>query len=175
MIDAEEKVILVDAQDRETGLMDKLAAHRQGLRHRAISVFIWNDRGEMLLQQRALSKYHSGGLWANATCSHPRAGEAVADAAARRLLDEVGIETRLTPLFVTEYRADVGGGCVEHELVHVFSGDHSGPPRPAPAEVAACRWCSPERLDAWMREAPEDFTSWFRIYMNTHRDRILAA
>ena len=108
-------VILVDETDHAIGTQSKLSAHQMGLRHRAISVLISNSKGEILLQRRALGKYHSGGLWTNACCSHPRPGEDVLDAAHRRLSEEMGLTTALSPLFVTEYRAQVGD-LIEHEI-----------------------------------------------------------
>ncbi|HEY0272948.1 MAG TPA: isopentenyl-diphosphate Delta-isomerase, partial [Chitinophaga sp.] len=115
-------VILVDEQDRQTGTMEKLEAHQRGLLHRAFSVFILNEHHEMLLQQRALHKYHSGGLWTNACCSHPLPGEAVEAAAHRRLGEELGIDCYLTHLFAFQYRTAFDNGLTEHEYDHVLLG-----------------------------------------------------
>ena len=173
MSDVEEVVVLVDATDRETGLAPKLQAHLDGLLHRAISVIILNDRGEMLLQQREAGKYHSGGLWTNACCSHPRPGEEVAKAAARRLREEMGFEAKLVPMFSTVYRAELGA-LTEHEFVHVFGGRHVGPVNPDPAEVGAYEWRALPGLFADIEARPEFYTAWFRKYLRDHRAEVEA-
>lgn len=116
------QVILVNELDQETGLMEKMEAHEKGLLHRAFSVFIMNDQGDMLLQQRALDKYHSGGLWTNACCSHPLPGEAVEAAAHRRLSEEMGFDCPLRELFQFTYRTEFDNGLIEHEYDHVWTG-----------------------------------------------------
>ncbi|CAN0505857.1 unnamed protein product, partial [Phaeothamnion confervicola] len=133
-------VVLVDDNDVAIGTAEKLGAHQRGLKHRAISALVRNSAGEFLLQRRALEKYHSGGLWTNACCSHPLPGESPADAAQRRLMQEMGIACTLSPMFIVHYRADVSGGLIENELVHVFGGTHDGPVAPDPAEVSETRW-----------------------------------
>ena len=158
-------VILVDANDLEVGRIGKLDAHRQGLRHRAISALVKNGANEFLLQQRNLAKYHSGGLWTNACCSHPLPGESAADAARRRLAEEMGVACPLEPLFVFAYRADVPGGLIENEVVHVFGGRHDGPIKPNPAEVSAYKWIGLPELEADVRARPEAYTAWFRKYL----------
>lgn len=165
MRDEDESVLLVDADDVETGVAPKLAAHQAGQRHRAISVLIADSQGRMLLQRRAMGKYHSGGLWTNACCSHPRVGETAAAAASRRLMEEMGVACPLRPLFVTEYRADVGGGLTEHEVVHVFGGRFDGAPKPDPEEASDFRWAEPEALAAEIDAEPERFSVWFRLYL----------
>jgi isopentenyl-diphosphate delta-isomerase len=173
MIDADEVVILVDETDRELGTMPKLAAHLEGRLHRAISVIIVNGAGEMLLQQRAGAKYHSGGLWTNACCSHPRPGETTADSAARRLREEMGFESKLVPMFTTIYRAELGA-LVEHELVHVFGGRYDGRVTPDPAEVDGYAW---RRLDWLAREIeanPHHYTAWFAKYIREYRPHMAA-
>src|SRR5215468_430433 len=115
-----EQVILVNELDEEIGTMEKLSAHEQGVLHRAISVFIFNEKGEMLLQQRASRKYHSGGLWTNACCSHPHPGEATHAAALRRLKEEMGFETSLKKAFDFVYKTSFDNGLTEHEFDHVF-------------------------------------------------------
>lgn len=159
----EEHVVLVDERDTEIGTMEKQRAHAEGRLHRALSVFVLNARGEMLLQRRAASKYHSGGLWTNACCSHPRPGEPVEAAARRRLREEMGIDCPLEPAFRFTYRADVGGGLVEHEYDHVFLARHDGDPAPDPDEVDAWRWVSVARLADEVADEPERFTPWFRM------------
>ncbi len=156
----EEQVILVDENDRELGTEPKLAAHERGLLHRAVSVFLFDGRGNTLLQRRAAGKYHSAGLWANACCSHPRPGESAADAARRRLREEMGVDCELRPIHTFTYRADVGGGLVEHELDHVFAGRFDGEPAPNPAEVADWRWHDVAALERDVEANPERYARW---------------
>src|SRR6186713_1579239 len=117
-----DKVILVSEHDDMVGIMDKMEAHKQGLLHRAFSVFIFNSKGEMLLQQRAFNKYHSGGLWTNACCGHPSPGEQTVAAARRRLMEEMGFTTGLEELFDFTYQHAFENGLTEHEYDHVFAG-----------------------------------------------------
>lgn len=156
-------VILVDASDRPIGTAPKLEAHQEARLHRAFSVFILNDAGELLLQRRAEGKYHSGGLWSNACCSHPRPGEATAAAAGRRLAEELGFTCPLEHAFAMIYRADVGGGLVEYEFDHVYLGTWNEPPEPDPAEVAAWEWVAPDTLRDDVLHRPGRFTYWFRV------------
>ena len=121
-----EEVVLVDEQDKPVGVMEKMQAHREGKLHRAFSVFIFNDKGEMLLQQRAFNKYHSAGLWTNACCSHPKPNETTETAAARRLNEELGFKTSLEKLFDFTYKASFENGLTEYEFDHVFSGIYNG-------------------------------------------------
>lgn len=158
-----ESVILVDEQDRETGTMEKLRAHELGLLHRAFSVFLLNDRGEMLLQQRAEGKYHSPGLWSNTCCSHPRPGESVAAAAVRRLQEEMGLACPLHPLHAFVYRAEFSNGLTEHEYDHVFVGRCNAEPVLNPEEVQAWRYISLDELDAELRDAPERYSVWLAL------------
>ena len=160
-----EQVVLVDADDRPTGTAGKMAAHRDGALHRAFSVIVWNSKGEVLLQRRALCKYHSGGLWTNACCGHPRPGEFVAAAALRRLGEELGFGCPLEELGTITYRAELDQGLVEHEFVHVFRGTFDGAIEPAPEEVSEVRWISPVALLSAFDETPEIFTAWFVKYM----------
>jgi isopentenyl-diphosphate delta-isomerase len=159
----EERVVLVDENDAEVGTLEKQRAHLEGRLHRALSVFVLNSRGEMLLQRRASGKYHSGGLWTNTCCSHPRPGEAVDEAARRRLREEMGIDVDLTPLFEFTYRADVGEGLVEHEYDHVFAGHYDGEPVPSVDEVDGWRWVPVAEVARQVREDPDAFTPWFRV------------
>lgn len=161
MVDAGEMVVLVDERDREVGLAPKLDAHERALLHRAFSVFVLNGRGELLLQRRADGKYHSGGLWTNTACGHPRPGEPVAAAARRRLREEMGFECALMSAGAFVYRAEVGGGLVEHELDHVFHGRHDAAPHPDPAEVSEWLWILPLAALGEARAHPERFTPWF--------------
>jgi isopentenyl-diphosphate Delta-isomerase len=175
MDDTEEQIILVDAEDREIGLAPKLAAHRQGLMHRAISAVVLDGRGRMLLQRRALGKYHSGGLWTNACCTHPRAGETVEAAARRRLREELGVECDLRWALRTHYRADVGNGLIEDEVVHLFVGLYDGAVTPNPDEVASFEWMSRSDLRARISADPEAYTYWFRHYMRSFADEMFSA
>jgi isopentenyl-diphosphate delta-isomerase len=157
--------------------VEKLAVHRQGLRHKAVSVFVMNgDR--VLLQQRAMGKYHTPGLWANTCCTHPLWGEEDAACALRRLRDELGITgLDVQAAGTVEYRAAVGGGMVEHEVVALFRAE-AGPELPLalnPAEVRAVRWVDLEALQAEIAATPEMFTPWLRIYLAEHASQIFGA
>lgn len=165
-----ERVVLVDRNDVPIGTEEKLRAHALGRLHRALSVFVVNARDEVLLQRRARDKYHSGGLWSNTCCSHPRPHENILDAAVRRLDEEMGLRCELVPAFAFVYRARVGPALWEHEMDHVFIGRHDGPPRPDPAEVAAWRWASLDEVCAERARGEETFTPWFGMAL----DRILA-
>ena len=167
MDDTLEQVILVDMNDREIGRADKLPAHRLGYLHRAVSICIIDDQGRMLLQRRAAQKYHSAGLWANACCSHPRPGEATDKAALRRLPEELGFSCPLFFTAQTHYRADVGGNLIEDELVHLFIGIYNGEANPDPKEVDDVRWRSYSELKNDIYLNPDDYTYWFRHYMDT--------
>jgi isopentenyl-diphosphate delta-isomerase len=165
-------VTLVDEDDREVGTEEKLAAHVRGLLHRAVSVFVLDPSGRHLLQRRAPGKYHSGGLWSNACCSHPRPGESAPLAATRRLREEMGVTVPLTPLLRYTYRAELENGLIEHEVDHVFIGRFDGVPVPDPGEVGEWRWIAPDSLDAEVSNAPEDFTAWFRVLLPEVRSRL---
>jgi isopentenyl-diphosphate delta-isomerase len=160
-----EQVILVDAQDNEIGVMEKQEAHVKGSLHRAFSVFVYNAAGELLLQRRAYHKYHSGGLWTNTCCSHPRPGEANIAAAKRRLREEMGFECTLMKAFSFLYQQEVGE-LTEHELDHVFIGSFDGTPVVNPEEVAEWRYVSMAALEKEMAARPEDFTIWFRLCLD---------
>lgn len=158
-----EFVVLVDQQDLELGTMEKLEAHRQGRLHRAFSVFLFDEDGRVLLQQRAESKYHSPGLWTNTCCSHPRPGESTTEAALRRLSEEMGTSSELEHGFTFLYKADVGQGLIEHELDHVFFGRAGTTLRPDPSEVKDWRWAEVVELGTEMEAHPDRFTPWLRI------------
>ncbi|GGG78544.1 isopentenyl-diphosphate Delta-isomerase [Parapedobacter pyrenivorans] len=159
----EEYVILVDESDRSVGTMEKMAAHQQGLLHRAISVFVLDSDGRLLLQQRAAHKYHSAGLWTNTCCSHPAPGETAADAAHRRLRQEMGMEVPLEFAFTFKYRAGFDNGLVEHEVDHVFIGYTSHAPVINPEEVADYRWLSLPEIERELANNPDAYTPWFKI------------
>ena|SRR6218665_2053371 len=157
-------VILVDKNDREIGVKDKLGAHLDGDLHRAISVFLFDSNGRMLLQRRAAGKYHSGGLWTNACCSHPRQNETAHMAAVRRLEEEMGINCPdLQPVFSFIYKADVGNGLTEHELDHVFIGSSNAVPAPDPQEVMDYKYALLREIEKELQEHPEHYTAWFRL------------
>lgn len=158
-----ENVILVNEQDEAIGTMEKLEAHQKGLLHRAISVFIFDSQGRLLLQQRAAHKYHSAGLWTNTCCSHPAPGELTLDAAHRRLEEEMGMRVPLTFAFTFHYLAAFDNGLTEHELDHVFVGYTDEPPIPNPTEVAAYRWADRMTIDQENSKNPEAYTAWFKL------------
>jgi isopentenyl-diphosphate delta-isomerase len=158
-----EQVILVDANDISTGTMEKMEAHQKAILHRAFSIFIFNAEGEMLLQQRAAGKYHSGGLWTNSCCSHPRPGEDTLVAASRRLQEEMGFETPLRKVFDFVYKASFENGLTEHEFDHVFVGKYNGVIIPDLAEVSSYAYRSMNNIETLLQNQPEMFTAWFRI------------
>ena len=145
------------------GLMEKIEAHEKALLHRAFSVFVNNDKGEIMLQQRALSKYHSPGLWTNTCCSHQRDGEQNLAAGKRRLMEEMGFETPLKELFSFVYKADMGNGLTEHELDHVMIGNFNGVPKINPDEVASFKWMTLEAVKKDIELQPNIYTAWFKI------------
>ena len=161
-----EYIILVNKSDTQTGTQEKMAAHEQANLHRAFSVFIFNKKGEMLLQQRAKNKYHSGGLWTNACCSHPRPGEETEDAAHRRLKEEMGFDCELEKAFHFIYKTEFDFGLTEHELDHVFIGQYDGEIVPNPAEVEDYKWIKVDDLKKEITDNSELFTSWFKLSIN---------
>jgi len=158
-------MVLVDDDDRVVGTGEKLKVHRDGVLHRAFSVMIWNGAGALLLQQRSLGKYHSGGLWTNACCGHPGPGQDIAAAARQRLQDEMGFDCPLEELGRIRYRAELDHGMIEHELVHVFRGIHDGIVAPAPEEAMAYRWAGLETVRDEVAARPELFSAWFSKYV----------
>ena len=160
-----ETVILVDENDRELGTQEKLITHKMGQLHRAVSVVLFNGKNQILLQKRALSKYHSGGLWSNTCCSHPRPGEDSLHAAERRLNEELGIKRPLQKKFHFIYKANLDSGLQEHELDHVFYGTFDGIPHPDPQEVSDWKWISLQELQQEIAAHPERYTVWFTILL----------
>ena len=158
-----EEVILVDEEGREIGSAEKLEAHRNGGRlHLAFSIVLFNRNGETLLQRRSRRKYHFGGLWTNSCCGHPRPGEVLAEAAGRRLREELGVSTELRAVFCFAYRAtDPGSGLSEHEVDHVFVGQLEDEPRPDPEEIDDLRWIERAELERDVEAHPERYTPWF--------------
>jgi isopentenyl-diphosphate Delta-isomerase len=159
----EEQVILVDDRDRPVGVAEKMHAHRQGLLHRAFSIFVTNTQGELLLQKRASSKYHSGGLWTNTCCSHPRPEETTLAAANRRLKEEMGFSCDLCEIFSFTYRAELDRELVEHEFDHVLIGEFNGEPLLNPQEAEDYRWISIDALSTDIVAHPDRYTSWLKI------------
>ncbi len=158
-----EQVILVDEKDTDLGVMEKIEAHEKALLHRAFSVFIFNTSGEMLLQQRALTKYHSPGLWTNACCSHPRPGEDTLAAAQRRLKEELGFETSLHKIFDFTYQAVFDNGLAEFEFDHVFAGTYDGAIHANEEEVSAFEYRSMQEIDQWVGLGNPQLSAWFTI------------
>ena len=160
----EEEVILVDKHDVEQGTMEKMEAHKNGgTLHRAFSVFVFNTKGELLLQRRALHKYHSGGLWTNTCCSHPRPGETVIEAGHRRLEEEMGMQCKLVELFSFEYKAELDGGMTEWELDHVLLGLSNKEPSINEEEVAEFKYMPLDDIDEDLNKNPQNYTEWFKI------------
>lgn len=168
----EEFVILVDRDDKELGLMEKQQAHIAGLLHRAFSVFIFNSKGELMLQQRAASKYHSPTLWTNTCCSHPRENETYEQAAHRRLVEEMGFDCDLSYKFDFIYKASLDNGLTEHELDHVFIGVYDNEPKLNPDEVMAYRWVEMDDLKKDMQKNPQNYTAWFKIIFDQYISHI---
>lgn len=160
-----EQVVLVDEDDREVGTMEKLEAHRVGRLHRAFSVLVFNSKGELLIQQRADSKYHSAGLWTNTCCSHPRPEESIQSATARRLLEEMGIEAEPQFVYKFMYRIELGENLVEHEFDYVYKATFDGTPKTNPAEVQNWKFIAINELLADVKLAPEKYTYWFRLIL----------
>lgn len=158
-----EYVVLVDELDNKVGLMEKMEAHINPTLHRAFSIFIFNSKNEMLLQQRALSKYHTPGLWTNTCCSHPRDGESLHDATKRRLQEEMGMQCELKEAFSFIYKADVMQGLVEHEFDHVFIGTSDDLPIINKDEVESFRYDTIENIKADIERNPQNYTAWFKI------------
>jgi len=162
-----EEVVLVNEQDQPVGTMEKMAAHQQGLLHRAFSLLIYNNRGDMLLQKRASTKYHSGGLWSNACCSHPRPGETVKDAVERKLLQEMGMKAEIHFSHTFIYHVNFGG-LIEHELDHVFTATTDTKPVLNPMEVEDWKYISMVELQRDLIDHPERYSFWFHLIMK-HR------
>lgn len=159
----EPQVILVNEKDEPVGTMGKMEVHQKGLLHRAFSVFIFDRKGRMLLQQRAAAKYHGAHLWTNACCSHPFPGEAVEDAAKRRLAEEMGFSAPIEKIFSFTYHAQVENHLIEHEYDHVFAGEYEGEIHPDKKEVAEFCYVEMGEIKEAIELRPHTFTSWFKI------------
>ncbi len=161
-----EQVILVDEQDNEIGTMEKMEAHKKGLLHRAFSVLIYNSNGELLLQKRAQSKYHSGGLWTNTCCSHPHPEESIFQAAQRKLNQEMGIALQTKFVFKFTYKTSLDNNLTEHEIDHVLIGHYDGQPKINPSEAEDWKFENPETVKGDMMINPERYTYWFKKILN---------
>jgi isopentenyl-diphosphate delta-isomerase len=164
----EEEIILVDENDMELGFMPKLEAHQKGLLHRAFSILVFNEKGELLIHKRADNKYHSSGLWTNTCCSHPRKGEAVEDAIHRRLQEEMGFDCNLQFAYKFIYKTDLENELIEHEYDHVFIGEYNSEISPNPEEVSDYKWMSLARLRNDLLLNPTNYTYWFKLIVNEH-------
>ncbi len=156
-------VVLVNEEDEVRGKMEKMEAHRLAELHRAFSIFIFNDANELLLQIRAMTKYHSAGKWSNTCCSHPRPGETTKEAADRRLVEEMGFSTSIKEVFSFIYKEYIGGDMTEHEFDHVFLGRYNGEVLPNPTEVCDYKFVSILEVSWDVEMNPEDYTAWFKI------------
>ncbi|MFB9054854.1 isopentenyl-diphosphate Delta-isomerase [Formosa undariae] len=168
----EENVVLVNENDEPIGLMPKLEAHEKGVLHRAFSVFVFNEKNELMLQQRALSKYHTPGLWTNTCCSHQRDGESNLDAGRRRLEEEMGFVSDLEEKTSFMYKSPFENGLTEHEFDHILVGHYNGEPNINPDEVANWKWMTLEDVKADIKLNPDSYTSWFKIIFDKFYDFI---
>ncbi|GFD76793.1 isopentenyl-diphosphate Delta-isomerase [Tenacibaculum sp. KUL113] len=167
-----EQVILVDQQDNPIGLMEKIEAHEKALLHRAFSVFVFNNKNELMLQQRAAEKYHSPLLWTNTCCSHQRDGESNIEAGKRRLQEEMGFSCELEEVFSFIYKAPFDNGLTEHEYDHVMIGTFNDEPIVNPEEVASYKWMPLEEVKNDIENHPEKYTAWFKIIFKESYDKI---
>ncbi|MFD2516694.1 isopentenyl-diphosphate Delta-isomerase [Salinimicrobium flavum] len=168
----EEQVILVNEKDEQIGLMPKMEAHEKALLHRAFSVFVFNKKNELLIQQRAMGKYHSPGLWTNTCCSHQREGESNIAAGKRRLMEEMGFTTDLKDTISFIYKAPFDNGLTEHEFDHILVGFYDEEPNPNPEEVHAFKWMELETLKEDMIKNPDIYTEWFKIIFDKYYKHI---
>lgn len=166
------EVILVDTHDQPLGTMEKMEAHRKGLLHRAFSVLVFNEHHELLLQRRAFGKYHSEGLWTNTCCSHPMPGETNLEAAHRRLQEEMGFDCPLSETFHFIYRTELDNDLIEHELDHVIIGYSDETPHLNTDEAIAFKWMDLPSLKSDMKIHPDHYTSWFKIIIQQHFERL---
>lgn len=168
----EENVILVNERDEQIGLMPKMEAHQKALLHRAFSVFIFNDKDELMLQQRAYTKYHSPGLWTNTCCSHQREGESNIEAGKRRLKEEMGFSTDLKDTTSFIYKAPFDNGLTEHEFDHILVGKYNNEPNLNPGEAAGYKWLTLEEVKKDMEVNPHIYTAWFKIIFDNYYQTI---
>ncbi len=164
-----DEVIIVNERDEWLGTMGKMEAHKSGALHRAISVFVMNDKNELLLQQRAEEKYHSGGLWSNTCCSHPKPAESTIAAAHRRLQEEMGFDCELESIFTLRYKAEVGNELIENEYDHIFLGHYNGAIEINKEEVQDYQYITIDNLEKMMKAVPESFTPWLHLTLPNFR------
>ena len=169
---SKESVILVNEQDEQIGLSEKLEAHQKGQLHRAVSVFVFNKKGELLLQKRASSKYHGAGLWTNTCCTHPTEGESSETCAVRRLKEEMGIEAEVEEQFSFIYKAEVENGLIENEYDHVFFAVYEGKINLNPNEAEDCKFVSLAKVFKDAEQNPDNYSIWFRIIIDKFRDHL---
>lgn len=165
-------VILVDDKDNETGRMEKMEAHQKGMLHRAFSILIFNSKGEMLLQKRALTKYHSGGLWTNTCCSHPEPGETILEAGKRRLKEEMDLDCDLEKIYSFIYKVELNNNLIEHELDHVLIGFSNGNPKLNKDEASEYKWISINEIQKELENNPNLYTFWFKEIIKNGIERI---
>lgn len=170
-----EEVIIVDENDNAIGTMEKMEAHRKGVLHRAFSILVFNSKGQLLLQKRSWKKYHSGGLWTNTCCSHPKPGEGIEDAMHRRLEQEMGIDVKLEFSHKFIYKTGLENDLTEHEYDHVYIGRYDGEPDINLEEVEEWRFEDIDHLKIAIGQRPEDFTFWFKLIINHPGLRVLKA
>jgi len=163
-----DRVILVDERDNEIGTMEKLEAHQKGVLHRAFSVLLFNSKGEMLLQKRAKNKYHSGGLWSNACCSHPKPGEEMQEAVRRRLKEELGVDLKPTFSYKFIYNVAFTNSLIEHEFDHVFVGTFDGSPKVNRNEIDEWKFVDQKVLEDQVNTNPNQFTYWFKMILSNN-------
>jgi len=166
------KVILVNENNEAIGTEEKLKAHKEGRLHRAFSIFIFNSKGELLIQQRAKEKYHCGGIWANTCCSHPRHNETYEQAVHRRLKEEMDFDCELKKLFCFTYKAEFDNGLIENEYDCVFVGKFDGEPKPNPEEIMDYKWVSIEELNKDIKSSPEKYSVWLKIALEHPKFKI---
>ncbi|MGV6861859.1 MAG: isopentenyl-diphosphate Delta-isomerase [Putridiphycobacter sp.] len=167
-----DQVVLVNHKDEVVGFENKLVAHQKGLMHRAISVLVFNEKGEWLLQKRAKDKYHSGGLWTNTCCSHPYPNESVENAAKRRLIEEMGLDVDVKFLYHFHYNIKVDNNLSENELDHVFIAKTNSAPQLNPDEASDFKYISTANLEKDIAENPENYTGWFKIIFNETKTKL---
>ena len=161
-----QQVILVDKNNREIGVEEKIKAHKEGNLHRAFSIFIFNSKRELLIQQRAKAKYHSGGLWSNTVCGHPKPNETYHQAIHRRLQEEMSFDCKLKKLFCFIYNTGFQNGLIENEYDCVFVGKFDGEPKPSPKEIMSYKWISVKKLEQNIKKNPNKYTIWLKIALN---------
>ncbi|MFN2261233.1 MAG: isopentenyl-diphosphate Delta-isomerase [Psychroflexus sp.] len=174
MTKTEKYVILVDEHDNELGTMEKIEAHEKAKLHRAFSVFIYNDKNELMLQQRALTKYHTPGLWTNTCCSHQMLNESNIDAGKRRLQEEMGFKTDLKETISFIYKAPFENGLTEHEYDYILVGRYNDEPNINPEEVNDWKWISLDDLESDIQKNPEKYTEWFKIIFEKHKSQMIS-